>query len=93
MTALGQIIRETQREAAALPTGKLRREIENNLEVQDAAICKFYATVRPGAGLEELVVATSTVLVSMLTTALYVRELTTRPQLSTALRMERIRLS
>jgi hypothetical protein len=45
MTALGQIIRETQREAAALPTGKLRREIENNLEVQDAAICKFYATV------------------------------------------------
>ena len=38
MPTLGQIIREIQREAAALPTDALRHEIEINLEVQDAAI-------------------------------------------------------
>jgi hypothetical protein len=79
MADLGQIIRQTQREAAALPTGKLREEIEINLDVQDAAICQFYAIARPGVGPEQLIVATSTVLVSVLTTALYVAELATRP--------------
>ena len=38
MPNLGQIIREIQREAAALPTDALRHEIEINLDVQDAAI-------------------------------------------------------
>jgi hypothetical protein len=76
---LGQIIRETQREAAALPTGKLRTEIEINLKVQDAAI-RQYNGIRPGAGnLEDMIVATGTVIVSALTTALYVAELATRP--------------
>ena len=79
MSDLGQIIRETQREAAALPTGKLRTEIEINLKVQDAAI-RQYNSIRPGAGnLEDMIVATGTVIVSALTTALYVAELATRP--------------
>lgn len=79
MSNLGQIIRETQRDAAALPTDALRYEIEINLDVQDAAIRQFYA-IRPGAGnVGDLIVATSTVIVAMLTTALYVRELATRP--------------
>ena len=79
MSDLGQIIRETQREAAALPTDKLRHEIEINLEVQDAAIRQFYA-IRPGAGnTADLFIAHSTVIVSVLTTALYVAELATRP--------------
>jgi hypothetical protein len=79
MSDLGQIIRETQREAAALPTGKLRTEIEINLKVQDAAI-RHYNSIRPGAGnLEDMIVATGTVIVSVLTTALYVAELATRP--------------
>ena len=38
MPTLGQLIREIQREAAALPTSALRDEIEINLDVQDAAI-------------------------------------------------------
>jgi hypothetical protein len=75
---LGQLIREIQREAAALSTDALRDEIEINLDVQDAAIRQF-SRIRPGAGTGDLIVATSAVVVSVLTTALYVRELTTRP--------------
>ena len=79
MSDLGQIIRETQREAAALPTGKLRTEIEINLDVQDAAIDQYFG-LRPGHGtVEDLIIANSAVIVSVLTTALYVQELTTRP--------------
>jgi len=76
---LGQIIREIQREAAALSTATLRDEIEINLDVQDAAIRQFYS-VRPRAGsMDDLIMASGTLMVSVLTTALYVRELTTRP--------------
>ena len=72
MSDLGQIIREIQRDAAALSTAALRDEIEINLEVQDAAIHQFYA-IRPGAGtVEDLIIATSTIMVSVLMTALYV---------------------
>jgi hypothetical protein len=79
VTNLGQVIREIQREAAALPTADLRSEIEINLEVQDVAISQLFR-IRPGAGkADELIVITSTVMVSVLTTALYVRELASRP--------------
>ena len=79
MSSLGQIIRVIQREAAALPTDALRHEIELNLEVQDAAI-DLYNTIPPGGRtVEDLIIANSTVMVSVLTTALYVRELATRP--------------
>ena len=85
MSNLGQIIREIQREAAALPTDALRHEIEMNLDVQDAAIRQYY-TVPPGGRTgEDLIIASSTVMVSVLTTALYVRELTTRPADMTAI--------
>ena len=81
MPNLGLIIRETSAEAAALSTEALRHEIEMNLEVQDAAIHQFYAVTRPGRGnVEDLIVATSTVMVSFVTTALYVRELSARPR-------------
>ena len=83
MADLGQIIRQTQREAAALPTDKLRHEIEINLEVQDAAIGQYFA-IRPGQGtVEDLIIANSAVMVSALTTALYVRELASRPATTT----------
>jgi hypothetical protein len=79
MPTLGQIIREIQHAAAALPTDALRHEIEMNLEVQDAAI-NLYNAIRPGGRtVEDLIVAHSAVIVSVLTTALYVGELTTRP--------------
>ena len=81
MADLGQIIRQTQREAAALPTDKLRHEIEMNLHVQDAAISQFYELTRPGGGTAaDLIVATSTVMISFAMTALYVRVLTARPR-------------
>jgi hypothetical protein len=79
MPTLGQIIREIQREAAALPTDALRHEIELNLEVQDAAIDLYTAIPPGGRTVEDLIIANSTVMVSVLTTALYVRELATRP--------------
>jgi hypothetical protein len=80
MADLGQIIREIQRAAAALPTDELRTEIEIELKVQDAAIGQFYAVTRPGAGnADDLIAATGTVMISVLTTALYVRELASRP--------------
>jgi hypothetical protein len=79
MPTLGQIIREIQREAAALPTDALRHEIELNLEVQDAAIDLYTAIPPGGRTVEDLIIANSTVMISVLTTALYVRELATRP--------------
>ena len=79
MPTLGQIIREIQRDAAALPTDALRHEIEMNLEVQDAAIDLYYTIPPGGRTVEDLIIANSTVMVSVLTTALYVRELAARP--------------
>ncbi len=79
MPYLGQIVRDIQREAAALSTDALRDEIEVNLEVQDAVIRQLLS-IRPGTGnATDLIVMTGAVWVSALTTALYVRELTTRP--------------
>ena len=79
MPTLGQIIREIQHAAAAMPTVKLRHEIEQNLEVQDAAI-ELYTAIPPGGRtVEDLIIANSAVMVSVLTTALYVRELASRP--------------
>ena len=83
MADLGQIIREIQREAAALPTDALRHEIELNLEVQDAAIDLYTAIPPGGRTVEDLIIANSTVMISVLTTALYVRELAARPAVTT----------
>ena len=70
MPTLGQIIREIQHDAAALPTDALRHEIEMSLDVQDAAI-DLYFTIPPGGRtVEDLIIANSTVMVSVLTTAL-----------------------
>ena len=83
MPTLGQIIREIQREAAALPTDALRHEIELNLEVQDAAIDLYTAIPPGGRTVDDLIFANSAVMVSVLTTALYVRELAARPAVTT----------
>ena len=78
MSSLGQIIRAIQHDAAALPTGELRDEIEVSLDVLDATISQFYR-VRPGIrGVDERISATGDVMIATLTVALYVRELTTR---------------
>ena len=79
MPVLGQIIREIEREAASLSTAELRHEIEINLEVQDAAIRQYCAVPPGGRNVEDLIMANSAVMVSVITTALYVRELASRP--------------
>ena len=79
MPTLGQIIREIQREAAALPTDALRDKIEILLEVQDAAINRYYGNPPRGRTIDDLIDHNYAVMVSVLTTALYVRELATRP--------------
>ena len=84
MPILGQIIREIEREAASLSTAELRHEIEINLEVQDAAIRQYYAVPPGGRKVEDLIMANSAVMVSVITTALYVRELASRPVEHTA---------
>ena len=84
MPILGQIIREIEREAASLSTAELRHEIEINLEVQDAAIRQYYAVPPGGRNVEDLIMTNSAVMVSVLTTALYVRELASRPAEYTA---------
>jgi hypothetical protein len=79
VSSLGPLIREFQRDAAALPTDALRTEIEIGFEVLDAAIRQFHS-IRPGIGtVDDRISATGDVLVATLMTALYVRELATRP--------------
>lgn len=79
MSSLGMLIREFQRDAAALSTDALRREMETCLDVQDAAICRF-CSIRPGVGtVDDRISATGDVMVATLMTALYYRELSTRP--------------
>ena len=79
VSSLGQIIRVIQRDAAALPTGELRDEIEVSLGVLDATISQFHRA-RPGIrGVDERITATGNVMIATLTVALYVRELATRP--------------
>ncbi len=79
MRYLGQVVRHIRRDAAALPTGELRTEIEISLDVLDVVIGHLLS-IRPGAGdLEATEDACADVLAAALTIALYVRELTTRP--------------
>ena len=84
VSSLGPLIREFQRDAAALPTDALQTEIEIGFEVLDAAIRQFYS-IRPGTGtVDDRISATGDVMVATLMTALYVRELATRPILDAA---------
>ena len=79
MPILGQLIEEIEREAVSMSTAELRDEIELCLEVQDAAIRQYYAVRPDGRNVEDLIMANSAVMVSLITTALYVRELASRP--------------
>ncbi len=78
MTNLGRVITEIQREAAEVPTRDLRADIEVGFEVLDAAITQLHA-LRPGADVIEQISANAEVMETVITIALYVRELATRP--------------
>ena len=78
MTNLGRVITEIQRDAADSSTQDLRADIEMGLEVLDAAIVQLHA-LRPGADVMARISATSDVMETVITIALYVRELASRP--------------
>ena len=78
MTNLGRVITEIQRDAADTPTHELRADIEVGLEVLDAAIIQLHA-LPPGSDVTERINATSDVMETVITIALYVRELVNRP--------------
>lgn len=79
MIELGQLMKEIQRDAAELPTGQLRAEIQVSLDVLAETIDTFHRT-RPGAVREEeMTNAIENMMSAALVVSLYVRELTTRP--------------
>jgi hypothetical protein len=86
---LSQLLAEIQRDAADLPTGKLRTEIQVSLDVLAAFIDTFQNLPAGPVSLEDMISATGDVITAALITALYVRELTERP----ADRFAQVRLS
>lgn len=75
---LRELLAMIQEDAAALPRGELKKEIQINLEIL-AEYLADVQTMRPDAATEDKISATDNLLVAALVTALYVRELTTRP--------------
>ena len=89
MIEVGQLMTEIQRDAAELPTGQLRSEIQVSLDVLAETIGQFHR-IRPGAvSNQEMTAATENMMGAALVVSLYVRELTTRP----ISRYARVRLS
>ena len=77
-TNLGRAITEIQRDAAGTSTPDLRSDIEIGLEVLNAAITDLHA-LHPGMDVVERMAVTSDFMETVMTIALYVRELATRP--------------
>ena len=79
MPTLGQIIREIQHDCCC-PAHRRAASRDRDESRRPGRAIDLYYTIPPGGRtVEDLIIANSTVLVSVLTTALYVRELTTRP--------------
>jgi hypothetical protein len=79
MTEMSQILADVQQDAAAMPSSRLRTEIQESLGVLTVAL-DYLQALRPGtASAEELTSATGDVIFAALLIALYVREWTTRP--------------
>jgi predicted nucleic acid-binding protein len=79
MIELGQLMTEIQRDAAELPTGQLRKEIQVSLDVLAETIDTFHR-IRPSAvSDEEMTTAIENMMCAALVVSLNVRELTTRP--------------
>lgn len=67
-----------QEDAAALPGGQLKKEIQISLDILSEHL-DGVQKLRPDAAIEVKISATDNLLVAALVIALYVRELTTRP--------------
>jgi hypothetical protein len=85
-----QLLRMIQKDAAALSTGELRAEIQVHVEVFSKYIEEFQ-NLSGAVSVDELISATDSLLVGALATAVFVRELTTRP--AEERRFARVRIS
>jgi hypothetical protein len=79
MTELSQILADVQQDAAAMPDGRLRTEIQESLGVLTMVLDYLQALRADTASAEEMTSATGDVIFAALLIALYVREWTTRP--------------
>jgi hypothetical protein len=78
VTNLDRVITEIQREAADIPTQDLRSDIQVGLDVLEAAISDLHA-LRPETDVIARISATADFMETVITIALYVRELAKRP--------------
>jgi len=78
MNPLNEILEEMQRLAAVLPTADLRDHIHACLDVLAEDI-DAVQRIGPSATRTQVITASDNVLIAALATAVYVRELTTRP--------------
>ena len=79
MNDLSQLVDEIQRDAAAMPTGELKAQLQVHVELLSEYADSVQNMPPDAASTEEMISATDCLFLSALFTALYVRELTTRP--------------
>jgi hypothetical protein len=77
-TNLGQMITDIQQAAAGISTADLRWEIETGLDELDNAVDELQS-LHTGSDVMDRINATSTFMETVIQTALFVRELATRP--------------
>jgi hypothetical protein len=77
-TNLGQMITDIQQAAAGISTADLRWEIETGLDELDNAIDELQS-LHDGSDVMDRINATSSFMETVIQTALFVRELATRP--------------
>ena len=77
-TNLGQMITDIQQAAAGISTADLRWEIETGLDELDNAIDELHS-LHTGSDVMDRINATSSFMETVIQTALFVRELATRP--------------
>jgi hypothetical protein len=76
---LSRLLGQIQRDAAALPTGELKAQLQVHVELLSEYADSVLNMTPDAESNEEMISATDHLFLSALFTALYVRELTTRP--------------
>ena len=79
MNDLSQLLGQIKRDAAALSTGELRAQIQVHVELLSEYADGVQNMPPDAESTEEMISVTDCLFLSALFTALYVRELTTRP--------------
>ena len=79
MNDLRQLLDEIRRDAAAMSTGELKAQLQVHVELLSEYADSVQNLPPAAARTEEMISVTDCLFLSALFTALYVRELTTRP--------------